>query len=155
MKYLFSAFLMLIAAGAQAGGPESFSGKWSGKGTYILNGTMSQCREFAMTFAGTRDSFEFVKGNRKCDNHEEEFANVKMEARGGELFFYGQKVGTYSEDGHLTAAYSAPEGNGRIRNWRMTMHRQGDHMMYEESRTMDGETTPLISFAGLMVVEKQ
>ena len=128
----------------------SFTGVWTGKGTYIRSEVLSQCQEFTLTFAGTRDSFEFVHGYRKCDHHDEEFTNVKMEARNGELFFGGQKVGTYTEDGWVKAAYSMPEGNGHVRNWRMTMHRQGDHVMYEESRTLDGEETPLISFAGLL-----
>ena len=154
MKLAFAITMLLLTAPALAGGPETFTGRWSGKGTYIYNGVMSQCREFSMTFEGTRESFEFVTGSRKCDNHEEEFANVKMEARGGELFFYGQKVGTYSENGQLTAAYSLPEGNGHTRHWRMNMQRRGDHLMYEESRTMDEESTPLISFAGLMMLEK-
>lgn len=140
---------MVVSAAASAVGPEIFHGKWSGKGTYIHDGRMSQCSEFTLEFAGTPSSFEFVTGHRKCDFHEEKFYNVKMEARDGVLYFYGQAVGAYTGN-ELNAAYRAPEGDGRFRNWRMTMRRQGDHLMYEESRTMEGETTPLISFSGLL-----
>ena len=50
----------------------------------------------------------------------------------------------------LEARFSMPEGNGRIRHWRMSLRREGDTIVYEESRTLDDNTTPLISFAGLL-----
>lgn len=147
------ALLMLALPLSAHADPSIFSGNWSGKGTYILSGDMTQCQEFKMSFAGSANNFEFVSGSRKCDKHSENFDNVKMEARDGVLYFYGQKVGEY-DDKQLSAFYSIPEGGGRVRHWRMQMRRQGDHMMYEESRTMDDEKTPLISFAGLMILER-
>jgi len=157
MKVIFCLFALFVpvffAPLAQATDPASvFRGNWSGKGTYIHDGRLSQCGEFKLTFAGTPDSFEFVTGNRKCDFHEEEFVNVKMEVRNGELFFYGQKVGSF-QGNELNSSFRAPEGNGRFRFWRMTMRRQGNHLMYEESRTMDGESTPLISFSGMLILQ--
>jgi hypothetical protein len=151
-KIKFVWMLLLLPAVAQAA-PESFNGSWRGKGTYVLEGVITQCREFQMRFSAGEGHFEFLSGFRKCDSHEEAFENVKMEARGGVLYFYGKKVGEYKEN-EMWAAYRAPEGGGRFRNWRMTMRRQGDHLVYEESRTMDGETTPMISFAGLMILER-
>ncbi len=144
--------LLALPLTAQAD-PSRFSGSWSGKGTYILAGDLTQCQEFKMSFSGSAESFEFVSGSRKCDKHSESFDNVKMDARDGVLYFYGQKVGEY-DGNQLTAAYSIPEGDGRVRHWRMQMRRQGDHLMYEESRRMDNESTPLISFAGLMILER-
>ena len=90
---------------------------------------------------------QFVYPDSISDMHSEEFYPVTMQFKNGQLFFNGQVVGSY--DGNkLDAYYSAPNGES-TRHWRMSMRREGNHLMYEESRTMEGETTPMISFAGL------
>ncbi len=132
--------------------PNVFSGTWNGKGTYVLNGEISQCSEFQLVFSSTADTFTFVRGHRVCDHHSEKFYKVDMTYRDGKLFFYGTEVGSY--DGNtLQASYRAPDGN-TYRNWRMFMRREGSNLMYEESRIMDGEADPLISFAGMLVLEQ-
>ncbi len=132
-------------------GPAYFAGTWKGKGTYILREDMTQCSNFELTFSGDASSFVFVQGKRDCDKHSEVFYQVKMDAKDGLLYFNGKNVGTYNGK-ILTAAFQMPEGNGHVRNWRMSMHREGTHLMYEESRTMDSDVTPLISFAGLLII---
>jgi hypothetical protein len=74
-----------------------------------------------------------------------------MTYKEGNVFFNNMKVGTYTEN-QMDVFFRAPDGN-TFRNWRMTMRRDGNTMLYEESRTMDGETTPMISFAGLMTLQ--
>lgn len=144
---------LLMPALSFAADPVAFHGKWKGKGTYILNGKMTQCSLMEMGFAGAPGKFEFSEGRRICDDHSETFGRVEMDYRDGEIFFYGQKVGEYT-DNYMTTHYRAPEGDGTFRNWRMSMRVQGNHLMYEESRTMDGETTPKISFAGMLIREE-
>lgn len=142
-------FVVIFASLCASADPDTFEGVWNGKGTYILDGDMTQCSVVKLIFSGTKSTFTFVGGKRVCDKHSEDFYTVKMDYKDGKLFFNGNESGTY--DGNvLTAHYRAPDGNS-FRNWRMSMRREGDHLMYEESRTMDGETTPLISFAGVLV----
>lgn len=141
--------LMLFLTGSAFADPDVFVGNWSGKGTYILSGDMTQCSLMKLEFAATATEFTFVSGRRECEKHTEDFYEVTMEYRDGNLYYFGQKVGTY--DGNvLTAGFRAPDGNS-FRNWRMTMRREGNNLMYEESRTMEGQVTPLISFAGLLI----
>lgn len=145
------AFLSLLLPSLSfASTPDFFNGQWEGQGTYIYQGDITHCPTFRMEFIGDAKSFEFASGMRNCEKHREEFAPVTMEFRDGSLYFYGQKVGEL-KDNVLTAWFRAPEEDGRFRNWRMSMRREGQHMVYEESRTMDGETTPLISFTGLLI----
>lgn len=137
-----------VSAGALGTHPSEFVGTWSGKGTYIFNGDMTQCAQMLMVFTATDVTFTFDSGSRVCDKHSETFYKVTMRYQDGKFFFGNQQVGTY--DGQvMTLAYREPDGD-TFRNWRMSMRRQGDHLMYEESRVMDGEQTPLISFAGLL-----
>lgn len=147
MRHLFILILLSLSASSAFAGPEVFDGTWNGKGTYILHGDLTQCSVLELTFSSTADTFTFASGRRVCDKHSEEFYAVTMQFKNGQLFFNGQVVGSY--DGNkLDAFYSAPDGES-TRHWRMSMRREGDHLMYEESRTMEGETTPMISFAGL------
>ncbi len=131
--------------------PEVFKGSWQGKGTYIFNGDLTQCASVGLIFDATLNTFRFVGGNRTCDKHQEQFFPVSMTFRDGLIYFNGQKVGSYTSN-TLEAQYRMPEGNS-FRNWRMFMRREGNHLMYEESRTMEGEKTPLISFSGLLVIQ--
>lgn len=147
MHNLFILIFAALTAAPAFAGPEVFDGTWSGKGTYILQGDLTQCSELGLTFSSTADTFTFASGHRVCDKHSEQFYAVTMQFKNGQLFFGGQVVGSY--DGNkLDAYYSAPDGES-IRHWRMSMRREGNHLMYEESRTMEGETTPMISFSGL------
>ncbi len=131
--------------------PDMFSGTWQGKGTYILRGDMTQCSLFKLVFNTTAETIEFTSGERVCEKHSENFYKVQMTYKDGGIYFQGQQVGTY--DGNkIEVHYSMPDGNSH-RNWRMSMRREGDNLVYEESRTMDGETTPMISFAGLLMVQ--
>lgn len=139
----------IFLCGKAFASPETFSGTWSGKGTYILHGDMTQCSQFQLVFSATDSSFTFVSGNRSCEKHEEVFYKVTMTYKNGGLFFGDQRVGSY-DGNYLQTAFSMPDGNS-TRHWRMSMRRQGDHLIYEESRTMDGEVTPMISFAGLLI----
>lgn len=148
MKLFLASFAIFFGSYAFAG-PEIFAGKFSGKGTYILKGDLTQCRQFNLEFAATKTTFTFVSGDRICDKHSEQFYSVTMDYHDNKLFFNGQVVGAY--DGNkLEAFFRMPDGN-TFRNWRMSMRREGSNMIYEESRTMEGETTPLISFAGLLI----
>jgi hypothetical protein len=144
-------FCLLMLSMKAYAGPEIFSGIWKGKGTYILKGDMTQCSDFELKFSTSGDTFSFESGSRICDKHSEQFYRVDMTFKNGKLYFYGQEVGSY--DGNtLQAGYRAPDGS-TYRNWRMFMRREGQNLMYEESRTMDGETTPMISFSGLAIFQ--
>lgn len=125
-----------------------FEGKWSGKGTYIFNGELTQCSQVELSFSETAAEFKFGGGGRGCDKHTETFYPVSMQKKDGKLMFAGQVVGTYT-DKVVTSEFRMPDGNS-FRNWRMSMRREGNNLMYEESRIMDGEQTPLISFAGML-----
>lgn len=146
-----SAVALILGSKANAATPEQFQGHWSGRGTYILDGKMTSCSDFVLDFAGTEATMTFVGGGRTCESHQEEFGRVEMAFRDGGLYFAGKKVGTL-EGNLLSVAFRAPEGDGRFRNWRMSMRREGNHMVYEESRTYDESATPFISFAGLLTL---
>ncbi len=151
MKHSIVIGLLLLFAPTAFAGPEIFAGEFSGKGTYILDGDLTQCREFKMVFSASESTFTFVSGNRVCDKHSEQFYTVTMRYKDNLLYWNGKVVGGY--DGNtLHAQYRMPDGNS-YRNWRMFMRKEGNHVMYEESRIMDGETTPLISFAGLLIAQ--
>lgn len=147
--FLLSAILPIFSF---ASDPSTFEGQWKGKGTYILNGEITQCSLMQLGFETSNGRFSFLAGKRICEKHEEDFYRVDMAYQDGILYYNGKKVGEF--DGNfLKAAFRAQEPSGKFRNWRMSMHRQGKHLMYEESRTMDGESTPMISFAGLLILE--
>ncbi len=141
-----------FAAGAVGTHPQEFIGHWSGKGTYIFAGDLTQCAQMEMVFTATEASFTFDSGSRVCDKHSETFYKVTMRYQDGKFYFGNEVVGTY--DGQvMTLAYRAPDGD-TFRNWRMSMRREGNHLMYEESRIMDGQETPLISFAGMLIKQE-
>lgn len=151
MRLLTMVCLLIGALTAQAS-PDIFAGTWKGRGTYIDKGVMSNCAHVELSFAASAEEFSFEAGSRECDFHNETFYRVPMNYKDGKLYFYGEVVGKY--DGNvLEAGYRAPDGNS-FRNWRMSMRREGDHLMYEESRTMDGDSTPVISFAGMLVLQR-
>jgi len=151
MKLFVLILNLVFCQFAFANDPSQFSGGWSGRGTYIYAGEMTNCSGFTLGFHATKTRFTFARGQRVCDKHQEAFPPVSMDYRDGKLFFNGQVVGQY--DGTtLTATYRMPDGNS-FRIWRMSMRREGQHLVYEESRTMQGETTPLISFAGLLMAQ--
>lgn len=142
---LVSAFL---AATAHAD-PNEFAGHWVGKGSYNLKGDIEQCSDFQMVFSATPTEFVFESGSRHCDKHTEEFYRVPMTFANGNIYFGEEVVGTYSEN-RMDVSYRAPDGD-TFRFWRMSMRREGENLMYEESRTMEGQQTPMISFAGVLI----
>ena len=111
-------------------------------------GDITQCGSVDLYFTAQGDTFFFRGGQRTCDKHEEKFGPVRMTYRDGVLYFGEQAVGSY-KDGLMQVRYRMPDGN-TFRNWRMSMRREGDSLVYEESRTMEGETTPMISFSGML-----
>jgi hypothetical protein len=145
--------ILLFTQAAFANGPEIFKGEWEGTGIYQREGQQSYCREFTMKFDGNRYLMNFLGGNRECERHSERFASVAMAHSAGKLFYNGKEVGSI-KDNVLETKFSMPEGNGRVRHWRMSMRIEGDTLVYEESRTMDSESTPLISFSGLLMKKK-
>ncbi|NQZ01751.1 MAG: hypothetical protein HRT45_13905 [Bdellovibrionales bacterium] len=152
MKAKFFTLVVLVLGGFVAAADlneSGVAGNWSGKGTYILDGVLSQCSVMEMQYYADETQFVFVGGQRICDNHEEQFYQVALTYEDGKLYFGDQEVGTYG-GGVINVGFTQPEPNGDIRHWRMTIRVQGDHLMYEESRRMNDETTPLISFAGMM-----
>lgn len=130
-------------------GPAQFAGSWTGTGVYRLKEQQSFCRVFEMKFEGNKYLMTFGGGERVCDAHNEKFAPVSMAYQEGKLYYNGKVVGSITGN-VLEARFSAPEGNGNIRNWRMSMRKEGNNMVYEESRTMNNDKTPLISFAGIL-----
>lgn len=153
MKFsiLFASVSLLLSARSFAA-PDIFNGVWQGKGTYVLRGTISQCSDFNLIFTTTEKTIEFTSGYRVCDNHSEKFYKVGMDFRDGKILFQNEVVGTYT-DNKVDVHYTMPDGNSH-RNWRMSMRREGNNLVYEESRTMDGENTPMISFAGVLTLQK-
>ncbi len=143
--------LTLLISSESSANPEIFRGKWNGKGTYIFQSDVTQCSTVELIFDATPSSFKFAGGERICDKHTERFYPVTMNFTNGGIYFGAQKIGSYTAT-TLEASYRMPDGNS-FRNWRMFMRREGNHLMYEESRTMEGETTPLISFAGVLKLE--
>lgn len=128
----------------------NFSGDWSGLGTYVYDGQMMTCQVMELQFFADSATFRFKGGQRVCENHSEKFYQVDMIYRNGEVLIGNQVVGSY-EGNEMNVSFSAPDPNGGIRHWRMSMRVEGNHLMYEERRIMNDETTPLISFAGILV----
>ena len=154
-KWIFLSTVLLALSGIKPANaaPEVFAGKWVGKGTYILEGRMTQCADFEMVFGAARNTFTFVSGHRVCDSHSEQFYPVTMQVKEGQILFNGQVVGTYV-DNKMDVSFSMPDEKG-MRHWRMSMRREGDTMIYEESRTMNQDSTPVISFAGLLQIQNK
>lgn len=131
--------------------PMKFKGVWKGQGTYVLENDVTHCSDFTMEFDATESTFSFVSGQRNCDKHTEEFYRVDMSYRDGKVYFGEMEVGSYTENS-ITTSFRAPDGD-TFRNWRMNMRVTGDQLLYEESRIYDGEETPFINFAGIMIAE--
>ena len=147
-------FCVASAYGAEVGEPKQFKGRWLGTGVYQKEGVQTHCKTFEMKFDGNRYLMNFLGGGRDCETHTETFASVAMAFSAGKLYYNGVEVGSISGN-VLQTRFSMPEGNGRVRHWRMTMRKEGSTLVYEESRTMDSETTPLISFAGLLIQQSE
>lgn len=145
--FIFSLFFPLTSSAGT--NPSIFKGDWSGTGSYELKGTKTFCPEFEMQFDGNRYLMNFMGGFRNCEAHQEKFASVAMAFDKGNIFYNGQVVGTLKGN-VLNVQFSMPEGNGNVRHWKMKMMIQDDSLIYEESRTMNNETTPLIYFLGEM-----
>ena len=127
-----------------------FAGDWSGKGTYVLAGDIKQCSVMILNFSATANTFRFGGGERVCEDHSEKFYEVEMTYENGMVLMGTFPVGTY-DDNEMNVSFSAPDPAGGIRHWRMSMRVEGNNLMYEERRTMNDETTPLISFAGILI----
>lgn len=149
MKTLIFTFLIALISFSSQAIPTQFIGSWKGQGTYIHAGALTNCHDFELSFEATPTTFTFASGYRDCDAHYETFYPVTMEYRDGLLYFGTEIVGSYDGD-ILQATYRMPDGDS-FRIWRMSMRKSGDHLLYEESRTMEGESTPLISFSGLLI----
>ena len=132
--------------------PSQFKGKWKGTGIYRINGVQSFCKESEFVFDGSEKFIEFTTGFRNCDFHSERFDLVRLDYKDGKFYFGTFAVGELIEN-TMHLRFSAPEADGKIRHWRMSMRREGDHLVYEESRTMDNEFTPMISFVGLLTLQ--
>lgn len=140
---------MSLASTASAN-PSKFAGDWLGKGTYILRGDLYQCSVVKFGFSATDTGFVFEYGGRECDKHKESFGRVEMTYKDGGLYYFGTKVGEYTDD-KIEVSFSMPDDKGDMRHWRMSMRAEGNNLMYEERRILNDETTPMISFAGLMI----
>lgn len=127
-----------------------FAGDWSGKGTYVLAGDIKQCSVMNLNFSATANTFRFGGGERVCEDHSEKFYEVEMTYENGMVFMGTFQVGTY-DDNEMNVSFSAPDPAGGTRHWRMSMRVEGNNLMYEERRIMNDETTPLISFAGILI----
>lgn len=96
-----------------------------------------------MEFDGTDVSMSFVGGARVCDTHTEAFAAVTMTYKAGQLFYDKDVVG--SIEGNVLRVQFTPR-----RRWSHSelpheyAKKEGDNIVYEESRTMDSESTPLL-----------
>lgn len=151
IKKLFLLLMFLVAPHTFASNQIlNFSGDWSGQGTYVLEGQILQCQVMKLEFFANSSIFRFNGGERVCDFHSEKFYQVEMKYKDGKVLIGGQEVGTY-EGNEMNVAFSAPDPEGGIRHWRMSMRVEGNHLMYEERRIMNDETTPLISFAGILI----
>jgi hypothetical protein len=141
--------LLLVAPGLQAGpalaDPNVFEGAWAGKGTLILRGDITQCSSVEFYFSVTADTFTFNGGQRTCDKQENTFKPEIMTFRDGVLYYRGEVAGTSRDD--LMEAHFQMPGNT---TWRMSMRREGDNLVYEDSLSVAGETTPMISFAAML-----
>lgn len=149
MKLVATILVLAFPVLAAAEGLEPFTGEWKGRGVYQLKGRQTNCGDATFGFNGTNKSIEFSFGHRYCDEHNETFDPVQVQYADGKLLFAGRQVGTY-KDGLFQIGFRAPEPDGRFRVWRMSMRVEGNTLIYEESRTMEGESTPMISFAGIM-----
>lgn len=140
-----------VTAGASVTGPLMFQGNWEGTGVYYIDGQRAFCPLFEMSYEATEDTLVFSSGKRECETHYEEFDPVRLtyNKEDGGLYFFGQQVGTL-EDNLINMGFEAPQSDGRIRVWRMSMRKEGNTLVYEESRIMKGEEDPVISFAGLL-----
>jgi hypothetical protein len=127
-----------------------FSGDWAGKGTYILDGHLTQCSVMRLKFYADAKKFIFDGGERVCDEHSEKFYTVVMTYENGSVSIGNEIVGTYN-DNEINVSYSMPDADGQIRHWRMSMRVEGNNLVYEERRIMNNDSTPYISFAGMLI----
>ncbi|MFN8846940.1 MAG: hypothetical protein ACK5V3_17920 [Bdellovibrionales bacterium] len=146
-------FILLFSSFVWANSPENFKGTWQGTGVYKFKATQNICDQAEFVFAGDHSFIEFISGFRKCGNHFEKFDRVRLDFRDGKFYFGDFVVGEMTGP-VVSLRFSAPEADGKIRHWRMSMRREGKHLVYEESRTMEGEVTPLISFVGLLILQE-
>lgn len=148
---LFAALLASASSGVAAqAGPEQFAGTWAGKGVYLMNGDVTSCSLIEIIFAVSGTTFTNVGGKRICETHEQTFGEDRMDARDGNLLFGGQIIGGY-EGNTMHAALREPTQH---RNWRMSMRREGNALLYEESFTNDGDPNPITSFAALLKIRR-
>lgn len=150
MKKFIVFFLLSLSSAFANNQILNFSGDWSGTGTYVLDGQMLSCQVMELQFFADSSTFRFKGGERVCEFHSEKFYQVDMKYKDGKIFIGSQVVGTY-EGNEMNVAFSAPDPNGGVRHWRMSMRVEGNHLMYEERRIMNNDTTPLISFAGILI----
>lgn len=130
---------------------ETYNGTWKGVGVYRRDGITTNC-EMEMDFYGENSSFTFVSGNRVCERHSEEFYRVDMHVVDDILVWNGMQVGTFSDE-LVTVDFLTPGGDGRMRHYRMSMRKEGSVLTYEESRRIVGEAEPVITFAGVLVLQ--
>lgn len=149
-KKLLILFFLLIPSAFAQNRILDFAGNWMGKGTYIYDGHMTQCSVMRLNFYADASTFVFEGGERVCDEHSEKFYKIVMNYKDGIVTIGNEVVGTY-DGNEMNVNYSMPDANGGVRHWRMSMRVEGNNLIYEERRIMNNDSTPLISFAGMLI----
>lgn len=138
-------FLILFSLIAWASGPEQFSGHWQGKGIWVRGGVQKVCSLVKMEFHGTPEHFQFSSGERICEDFQQTFDREDLDIRGEDVLYQGQLVG-HLKDNLFSLEFI--EGGERV--YRMSMRREGNRLSYEESMRLKNESTPLLSFVGVL-----
>ena len=130
-----------------------FTGKWTGQGVLIRYGELAPCALFSLSFlAGADGSFILDGGRRVCAGLKIDapFEREAMSVKDGVLFGPdGQPAGRYETD-FIESQFVLPGPEGKPGLWRSTMRREGDNLVFEESMSLAGQTTPMLTFAGVL-----
>lgn len=130
-----------------------FNGAWKGQGVLIRYGQLAPCSLFSLSFvAGPDGSFILDGGKRVCADLQinSDLAREVMSVKDGMLFGPdGKPAGRYETD-FIEVHFVMPGVEGKPSVWRSTMRREGDNMIFEESLSLAGQTTPMLTFAGAL-----
>lgn len=130
-----------------------FNGKWAGQGVLIRYGELASCSLFSLSFLTASDgSFILDGGRRVCAELKIDatFAREIMSMKDGVLFGPdGKQAGRYETD-FVKSYFVLPGPDGKPGIWRSTMRREGDNLVYEESMSLAGQATPMLTFAGAL-----
>jgi hypothetical protein len=152
---IVSGMVLAYAPSVTAGesGPEQFAGTWRGKGVHITNGEITLCSLVEIIFASDGTDFANVGGKRICETHQMIIDKDRAEVRDGKLIFRDQVIGGFEGNTMYVMLVAHPKEE-KSRTWRMSMRREGDTLIYEDSRSTEGDTTPHTSFAALMTLQR-